>query len=142
MFYIFPSNRSKIIYVSNYYVLLQKNFSKRKLHGSVSISWITLWKYFFKRTHCIFCHVWQVVFNKSSQLGRRNFLLVACYFLLVARCSLVFASCLLLFARCSLLFTHCSTKNSGGIFLGKSKQKFLHINLYKKFYSWITWKLG
>ena len=41
------------------------------------------------------------------------------------------AHCALLFARCSLLFTRCSTRNSERFF-SKSKQKVLHINLYKK----------
>ena len=76
--------------------------------------------------------------NSSTKMGRLNFLLVARCWLLLARCSLLFASCSLLFARCSLLFarssllfTCCSTRNSEGFFLSKSKQKALHINLYK-----------
>ena len=49
----------------------------------------------------------------------------------VARSSLLFARCSLLFARCLLLFTCCSTRNSEGFCFSKSKQKVLHINLYK-----------
>ena len=123
MFYIFPSNRPKIIYVSNYCSIIKKLF-KEKI-ARINFNFMDkVMKIFFKRTHCIFCHVWQVVFNKSSQLGRRNFLLVACCLLLFARCSLVFASCLLLLTRCSILFTHCSTKSSGGIFWVKVNKNF------------------
>ena len=75
----------------------------------------------------------------------RYFLLVACYFLLVARYFpqvtryfllvtryfLLVARYFLLVARCSLLFTGCSTRNSEGFFLSRSKQKVLHVNLYK-----------
>ena len=57
------------------------------------------------------------------------------HLLLVARYSL-------LFDWGSLLFARCLTRNSEGFFLSKSKQKVLHINLYKQFSLQITWKLG
>ena len=103
-------------------------------------------------------------------LFARYFLLVARYFLLVTFCSLLVTFCLLLFACCSLLLVVARyfllvvcyfllvacyfllvahyfllvarQEILKDFFLSKSKQKVLHINLYKKFDLWITWKLG
>ena len=89
----------------------------------------------------------QYVLGKVKLFARCS-LLLNFWSLLVNFCSLFFACCWLLFALCSLLFTcfsllftRCSTRNSKGFF-NKGKQKALHINLYKKFNLWISWKLG
>ena len=96
--------------------------------------------------------------TSSSTSWRLNFLLVARCSLLVTFCSLLVARyfcpllvtryfllvacCSLLFARCFLFFNSLLDKKFWRIFFSKSKQKVLHINLYKKFNLWITWKLG
>ena len=88
------------------------------------------------------CLSWGETF--CSLLVARYFLLVARYFLLVARCSLLFARCSLLVPFCPLLVTFCSLldkKSRRTFFLSQSKQKVLHIILYKKFNLWITLKL-
>ena len=83
--------------------------------------------------HIKFVTVEVELFARCSLLFARCSLLFACCLLISARCSLLFARCLLLFARCSLLFTGCLRRNSEKHFLSKSKQKVLHITLYKKF---------
>ena len=84
------------------------------------------------RCWLLFARCW-LLFARCWLLFTRCSLLFARCSLLFARCSLLFARCSLLFARCSLLFTCCSTRNSEVYSLSKSKQKVLHVNLYKKF---------
>ena len=76
--------------------------------------------------------------TKISLFGGETFrsLLVARYFLVDVRYLLLVGSYFLLITFCSLL-----DKKFWRIFFSKSKQKLLHINLYKKFNLLITLKL-
>ena len=71
-------------------------------------------------------------------------LLVPLCSLLVRFCSLLVRFCSLLVSFCVLLVTFCSLldKKFWKIFLSKSEQKLIHVNLYKKFNLWLTRKLG
>ena len=96
------------------------------------IKFVTVEVELFARCSLLFARC-SLVFTRFSLLFARCSLLFACCLLISARCSLLFARCLLLFALCSLLFTGCLRRNSEKHFLSKSKQKVLHITLYKKF---------
>ena len=123
------------------YVKKNKKQKKRESEKSNSILFSTLRYVAIMRWNFLLVARCLLLFTRCSLLLARCSLLSACYSLLFARFSLLFARCSLLFACFSLLFVSCSTRNSEGCFLSKSEQKFIHINLYKKFNLWMTWKL-
>ena len=104
----------------------------------------------FSRCSLFVSFCWLLVTFHSYLVSFGSLPVTFCW-LHVTFCSLFVTFCLVVDTFCSLLvtfcpllvtfFTRCSTRNSKRFFWGKCKQNVLHINFYKKFNLWITWKL-